>query len=208
MSDSGRNAAPGPEGFDAELQACEEYIDTLGLSSEQRTTLKKKVGQLLARHDRRVRAHSPEGRVDPERLAQIIAHRACTNEEHDPENGKLSGFCVVCGYPWPCQYAGPSPEEPAPSTGAELIAAERKRQVEEEGWTPEHDDGHEDGDLLAAASEIVGYLDPTLIMDPDDHWGLIAKHSRKEGGDLRLLVIAGALIAAEIDRLQREGSGG
>ena len=29
-------------------------------------------------------------------------HRACTNEEHDPAQGKLAGFCVVCGVPWPC----------------------------------------------------------------------------------------------------------
>ena len=27
-------------------------------------------------------------------------------------------------------------------TGNELIAAERKRQIEVEGWSPEHDDGH------------------------------------------------------------------
>ena len=36
-------------------------------------------------------------------------------------------------------------------TGAELIAAERQRQVEQEGWTPEHDDEHADGALAQAA---------------------------------------------------------
>lgn len=71
-----------------------------------------------------------KGRVDPERLAQIIAHRACTNEEHDPENGKLSGFCVVCGYPWPCQYAGPSPEEP--------VGEEPKPRYGKSGLTEDH----------------------------------------------------------------------
>jgi hypothetical protein len=47
--------------------------------------------------------------ADPERVAQIIAHRACCGTEHDPLNGKLHGYCVVCGVPWPCDYAGKPP---------------------------------------------------------------------------------------------------
>ena len=42
---------------------------------------------------------------EPEGADWIALHRACINEEHDPENGKLSGFCVRCGQPWPCQYS-------------------------------------------------------------------------------------------------------
>ncbi|MBP1626917.1 MAG: hypothetical protein H6Q00_1392 [Holophagaceae bacterium] len=38
-------------------------------------------------------------------LAAALAHRACCNEEHDPEHGKIAGFCVVCGVPWPCETA-------------------------------------------------------------------------------------------------------
>lgn len=41
-----------------------------------------------------------------ERTAQISAHRACCGSEHDPLNGKLHGYCIVCGIPWPCEYAG------------------------------------------------------------------------------------------------------
>lgn len=37
------------------------------------------------------------------------------------------------------------------STGADLIAAERRRQMTAEGWTPEHDDAH-DGEALALAA--------------------------------------------------------
>ncbi len=37
-------------------------------------------------------------------------------------------------------------------TGIELIAQERQRQVSEEGWTAEHDDGHTDQELARAAS--------------------------------------------------------
>jgi len=44
-----------------------------------------------------------------ERVAQLTAHRACCGTEHDPANGKLHGYCVVCGVPWPCEYAGSPP---------------------------------------------------------------------------------------------------
>ena len=82
-------------------------------------------------------------------------------------------------------------------TGAELIAAERLRQIVVEGWTPEHDDGHATDDLAEAAA---AYLlnDETLFPWPD--WW-------KPGDDpIRRLVKAGALIAAEIDRLQRRAT--
>lgn len=47
-----------------------------------------------------------------ERTAQLIAHRACCGSEHDAANGKLHGYCVVCGVPWPCEYAGKPPARP------------------------------------------------------------------------------------------------
>ena len=47
--------------------------------------------------------------LDGERIAQLIAHRVCLGVEHDPEHGKLHGYCVVCGVPWPCDYAGQPP---------------------------------------------------------------------------------------------------
>jgi hypothetical protein len=50
-----------------------------------------------------------EQMVDRERVAQLIAHRACCGTEHDPPNGKLHGYCVVCGVEWPCEYAGKPP---------------------------------------------------------------------------------------------------
>jgi hypothetical protein len=37
-----------------------------------------------------------------ERVAQLTAHRACLGVEHDAMNGRLHGYCVVCGIPWPC----------------------------------------------------------------------------------------------------------
>jgi hypothetical protein len=53
-----------------------------------------------------------------ERTAQVIAHRAVGNEEHDGLS-KISGCCAVCLTPWPCEYAG---EPPDVSGRAEAIA--------------------------------------------------------------------------------------
>ena len=44
-----------------------------------------------------------------ERIATITAHRACCGTEHKPLEGKLHGYCVVCGVPYPCEYAGMLP---------------------------------------------------------------------------------------------------
>ena len=38
-------------------------------------------------------------------LASATAHRVCCGTEHDPATGKLHGYCVVCGVPWPCNTA-------------------------------------------------------------------------------------------------------
>lgn len=61
------------------------------------------------------------GAVDAERVAQLIAHRACCGTEHDPANGKLHGYCVVCGVDWPCEYAGkpPRPGDTHPAAASE-----------------------------------------------------------------------------------------
>lgn len=38
-------------------------------------------------------------------IAAATAHRACCGSEHDLLNGKLHGYCVVCGVQWPCETA-------------------------------------------------------------------------------------------------------
>ena len=50
-------------------------------------------------------------RFGKERIAQLTAHRACHNQEQDLPNGKVAGYCIVCGVPWPCQYSGPHPAQ-------------------------------------------------------------------------------------------------
>jgi hypothetical protein len=80
--------------------------------------------------------------------------------------------------------------------GAELIAAERRRQVEEEGWTAEHDDAHDDGELARAGAAYAAFS--YALWPWDRSWW-----RPEPGDDIRRLVKAGALIVAEIDRLQR-----
>jgi hypothetical protein len=96
--------------------------------------------------------------------------------------------------------------------GIELIAAERRRQVEAEGWTPEHDDEHGRGELARAAAcyalphGLRPIRRPPADWPWDDEWWKPTSKDR-----LRELVKAGALIAAEIDRLlraQRSARGG
>jgi hypothetical protein len=83
----------------------------------------------------------------------------------------------------------------------EEIAAERQRQIEVEGWTPEHDAEHGNGELAeAAAAYALGY------MARDCHGDTIWPWDRswwKPCDSRRNLIKAGALIVAEIERLDR-----
>jgi len=85
------------------------------------------------------------------------------------------------------------------------VLAERQRQVCVEGWTPEHDDEHSHGELGLAAScyaeegpSPYGHSYPTC----PGRWPWSADHWKPK--DYRSnLVRAGALILAEIERLDR-----
>lgn len=95
--------------------------------------------------------------------------------------------------------------------GAERIAAERQRQVEAEGWTPEHDDEHANGELATAANCYMAswVLDPPedgirLTEFPPANWPWERSWWKPSDDPIRNLEKAGALIAAEIDRRLRE----
>lgn len=93
-------------------------------------------------------------------------------------------------------------------TGIERIAAERQRQVEVEGWTPEHDDEHDGGQMSAAATAYAfqGHLATAVrffARDPIGFWPWDVSWWKPSDDPIRNLEKAGALIAAEIDRLQR-----
>jgi hypothetical protein len=81
------------------------------------------------------------------------------------------------------------------------VAAERRRQVEAEGWTPEHDDEHGAGEMAAAAAcyalNAAGCGCEVARNWPWDGSWWKPTTSRRD------LVKAGALILAEIERLDR-----
>jgi hypothetical protein len=102
-------------------------------------------------------------------------------------------------------------------TGIEQIAAERKRQVEKEKWTPEHDDvEHTTGSLAIAGAcyaltpdvrdqRILNKSVLELFWPWEIGWWKPTSTPKDDQGKRRIreLVKAGALMAAEIDRLQR-----
>lgn len=98
----------------------------------------------------------------------------------------------------------------ATEDGATMIAAERRRQVKTEGWTAEHDDDWEDGQLgraaeayrLAASGMLAGSTAKTWKVPPHI-WPWAHCWWKPSDDPIRNLVKAGALIAAEIDRLRR-----
>lgn len=86
--------------------------------------------------------------------------------------------------------------------GIGLISQERQRQVTQEGWTPEHDDEHVNGELAIAAAV---YATPANIRIVSA-WPFDDGFKPTPTDRIRELVKAAALIAAEIDRLQRASS--
>ncbi|CPG63269.1 gp38 [Burkholderia pseudomallei] len=97
--------------------------------------------------------------------------------------------------------------EPEPraevTSAARDVLAERRRQVEQEGWTPEHDDAHSTGDMaLAAACYAAADNANYPPAEPPDLWPWDSDWW-KPSDERRNLVKAGALIIAEIERLDR-----
>jgi hypothetical protein len=89
-------------------------------------------------------------------------------------------------------------------TGAELIAEERKRQIEVEGWTAAHDDQHGEFPLPKAAVAYVSSIYAPLH-DVPPIWPWAEDWWKPTPDDpVRQLTKAGALIAAEIDRRLRQ----
>lgn len=110
--------------------------------------------------------------------------------------------------------------------GVDLIKQERERQINQEGWTAKHDEQHTEGELALVAAlyatpiplfaerkhnTTTEYYDPwpwhdTVNYDRYNDGGVNievpAWDKRKKHSRLKRLIIAGALIAAEIDRLK------
>lgn len=88
------------------------------------------------------------------------------------------------------------------SNAVQSVISERQRQQSVEGWTPEHDDEHTEGEMAEAAACYAmfannqGFSVPGLWPWAREWW--------KQSGQRRDLVKAGALILAEIERIDRQ----
>lgn len=118
------------------------------------------------------------------------------------------------------------PQTMGSTSGTDRIAIERVRQIEVEGYGHAHDDVHDDGSLAMAAAcyaanaaceRIYVKREYAAGLSFDDPWpwedrfdarphdGNVLKDPTDEQA-IRMLEKAGALIAAEIDRLLRAQS--
>ena len=152
-------------------------------------------------------------------IAQPSAGAAAVGYANAHEiNGTNDGFLVIRtikktaigdGFFTVPIYTTPQPDA---RDAISLIAAERQRQITAEGWSPEHDDEHGNGELAWAAASYVeraartdeareNWPNPEASWPWDKSWW-------KPGDRTRELVKAGALIVAEIERLQRAAIAG
>lgn len=94
------------------------------------------------------------------------------------------------------------------------LAVERKRQIVGEGYSLAHDDAHGAGELSRAAASFALLAAASGAVLPHEvrRWAWLAwpfdvAELRKKRSPRRMLVIAGALILAEIERLDRASNG-
>lgn len=80
------------------------------------------------------------------------------------------------------------------SSASDIVAERRHQQMS--GHPPTHDDGYEDGSLLMGA---LAYL----CIPGDALWPWDREGFQPSGDPIDNLIVAGALIAAEADRLKR-----
>lgn len=139
-------------------------------------------------------------------------------EDDDWRNVRIGGGGAAV-YDPECRPCEELVLSPLSSKAAQDVLAERRRQVEAEGWTPEHDDRHTVGDLASAAicyatMAVQPEVNRRAIMNATSrshdgvpflvrHWPWPDCRGWKPTNPRRDLVKAGALILAEIERLDR-----
>lgn len=85
-------------------------------------------------------------------------------------------------------------------TGIELIAEERQEQIEKHGRTVESDIRmNKNRQLRIAAARLIS--DDAFILDPPEGWNKKIWDKMKRKNLNERVIIAGALLAAEIDRI-------
>ncbi len=128
-----------------------------------------------------------EGTVDPRTGRQVFTVQPCGDRIGVLQAAQLTGLGVSI--------------TARAVTGSSLIEAERDRQVVEEGYTPVTDTGHSGGELAWAAWALLDRAaSGTHVEQAPPVWPFARDKWPQDKSALRLLIIAGALISAEIDR--------
>lgn len=83
------------------------------------------------------------------------------------------------------------------SPAEQAVIAERRHQIAK-GWTPEHDDQHDDGEIRIQAGYLLAGHNIRHPRTGERTWVDPERHNMRER-----LVIAAALLIAEIERLDR-----
>lgn len=118
--------------------------------------------------------------------------------------------------PHPPALGGIVQEEWRPTQAVQDVVAERQRQIEKEGWPPDHDDEHSDGALADAGAcyamteratakvddLFLAATNQNRLSDYPYEWPFDAEWWKPKDRR-RNLIRAAALILAEIERLDR-----
>ncbi|HIE1504204.1 TPA: hypothetical protein ACXJSP_000191 [Pseudomonas aeruginosa] len=155
-----------------------------------------------------------------EHLAECLENVCEDEEDFDVREDVADGRVVAADI---AHMLAAAPGNSVPQAWLD-VQAERRRQVENEGWTPEHDDEHDSGELAAAgaayALHAADHLNPYSQGDGGDeapscwpwHDGIAGRGEGPEKTEpawwkpstpRRDLVKACALALAEIERLDR-----
>lgn len=199
---------------DSEDDDHEPYTD-MGCDDRLRLTLGQHRAGRIALEGRTPQAQAQHSVPDHAELLQALerthaGHMVGHDQSDQPKggysDGYVNGFGECIKVARKVLAAAPSHSTPVPQAWIDVLA-ERRRQVEAEGWTPEHDDEHSHGQMARAAAcyALAGSSAPndgtaallvSLAWPWDQQWW-------KPTSARRDLVKACALALAEIERLDR-----
>lgn len=174
---------------------------------------RQEAGGVMVTHAAYCLAHG----IDMHEAAEAELARVWTKVEQirAKQAAKPTGSALPVAAPWLNSLMAILALGPQSLSALAAVAVERKRQIDEEGWTPEHDDQHANGELAMAAACYAyeaglpeserDFRNPSPDFWPwDEDWW-------KPSYRLRGLVKAYALLLSEMERLDRaaaRGSGG
>ncbi|HDO6896659.1 TPA: hypothetical protein P3M49_005761 [Klebsiella pneumoniae] len=197
-----------------------ELVEALERKEEQRANwfqMAQKLGEDLDSADKRIAElesrtvtdwieHDGKWRPESLGLDELVYLKTRKQELKIPyPAGKVKGWMNTGGDMDVMAYKLASPQASTVTAAAADVLAERKRQVTTEGWTPEHDDQHVNFEMaIAGGLYAISAVDShhKLRNSAPSAWPWDRKWWKPDG-PRRDLVKAGALILAEIERLDR-----